>query len=103
MNDMPAVKVTNFMGIAPRVSPELLPDTVSQIARNAKVYSGDLIPYPQPVVKADSGRTGIVRTIHALRNPYTEAHELKWLSWNADVDIVVATPDSEKDLNQRYY
>jgi len=97
---MPGVKVTNFMGVAPKVSPELLPETVSQIARNAKVYSGDLIPYPEAVVAANSGRTGIVRTIYALRHP---SGALAWLSWMTNVDIVMATPEDEQDLGQRYY
>jgi len=98
---MPGVKVTNFMGVAPKVSPELLPDTASQIARNAKLYSGDLIPYTYPVVKDNALRSGVIRTIHALREPGTGA--LKWLSWLTDVDIVVATPDNDQDLDQRYY
>ena len=100
---MPGVKVTNFMGVAPRVSPELLPDTSAQVARNAKLYSGDLIPYTRPVVRTNTLRNGICRTIHALREPGTG--QLKWLSWLHDVDIVVATPDNdlEQDFDQRYY
>ena len=98
---MGGVKVTNFMGIAPKISPELLPDTAAQIARNSKLYSGDLIPYTNPVVKANTLRNGVCRTIHALREPGTNA--LKWLSWLSDVEIVVATPDNEQDLDQRYY
>lgn len=98
---MPGVKVTNFMGVAPKVSPELLPDTAAQIARNAKLYSGDLIPYTYPVVKDNALRNGVIRTIHALREPGTG--NLKWLSWLTDVDIVVATPDNTQDLDQRYY
>lgn len=100
---MPGVKVTNFMGIAPKVSPELLPDTAAQVARNAKLYSGDLIPYTNPVVRSNTLRNGVCRTIHALREPGTGT--LKWLSWLTDVDIVVATPDNdlEQDFDQRYY
>jgi hypothetical protein len=95
------VKVTNFMGIAPKISPELLPDTAAQVARNSKLYSGDLIPYTNAVVKTNTLRNGICRTIHALREPGTNA--LKWLSWLSDVEIVVATPDNDQDLDQRYY
>lgn len=98
---MPGVKVTNFMGVAPKISPELLPDTVAQVARNAKLYSGDLIPYTNPVVRANALRNGVIRTLHALREPGTGA--LKFLTWNNDVDIVVATPDNGQDLDQRFY
>lgn len=96
---MGAVKVTNFMGVAPKIAPELLPDTAAQIARNAKLYAGDLIPYPQPVVVGNTLRSGIIRTLYALREPDTGA--LKWLSWNSNVDIVVATADEYND--QRFF
>jgi len=96
---MGGVKVTNFLGIAPKISPELLPDTAAQIARNCKLYSGDLIPYPQPTVVGNTGRTGEIRTLYALRDPSTS--ELKWMSWLTDVNIVVATP--EENADQRFY
>ena len=96
---MPGVKVTNFMGVAPKIAPELLPDTAAQTARNAKLYSGDLIPYPQPVVAANTLRSGIIRTLYALREPGTGA--LKFLSWNTNVDLVIATADEDND--QRFY
>lgn len=96
---MAGVKITRFLGIAPRISPELLPDTAAQIARNCKLYSGDLIPYPEPVVVGNTQRTGEIRTLYALRDPVTS--ELKWLSWANDVNIVVATPEDNAD--QRFY
>ena len=64
---MAGVKITNFLGKAPKISPELLPNTAAQIADNCKLYSGDLIPYPQPVVVANTGRTGTLKTLYALR------------------------------------
>ena len=95
---MAGVKITTFLGIAPKVSPELLPDTASQIANNCKLYSGDLIPYPQPVITDNCGRTGIIRTLYALRD---DAGAYKWLSWTTDVNIAVVTA-SELD-DQRFY
>lgn len=97
---MGAVKITKFLGIAPKISPELLPDTAGQIAENCKLYSGDLIPYPLPEVVDNSGRTGVTtRTLYALKNPSTD--ELEWLTWDTDVDIVTtASGDSEE---QRFY
>ena len=52
---MAALKITNFLGIAPKIASELLPDTAAQIAKNVKLYSGDLIPYPQAVVDGKAG------------------------------------------------
>ena len=96
---MAAVKIVNFLGTAPKISPELLPNTASQVANNCKLYSGDLIPYPQPVVVANTNRTGTIKTLFALRDPDT--NELKWLSWLTDVDIAVAS--ANEDGEQRFY
>lgn len=97
---MPAIKITNFLGTAPKVSPELLPNTAGQIANNCKLYSGDLIPYPQPVVVANADRTGTIRTLFVLRDPATNAK--KWLTWLTDVDIAVASK-TDKDEQRFYY
>jgi hypothetical protein len=83
---MAGIKITNFLGKAPKVSPELLPNTAAQIAQNCKLYSGDLIPYPQPTVVANTARTGTIKTLYALRNP-ANPNDLKWLSWNTEVSI----------------
>jgi hypothetical protein len=92
-------KITEFKATMPRVSPELLPGTAAQIARDLKLYSGDLIPIPTPVVAAAAGRTGVIRTLYALRDPSTD--ELKWLTWASDVDI--ATPATDELEEQRFY
>lgn len=95
-----ALKVTTFKGIAPRVSPELLPDGVGQTARNVKTFSGDLIPYPVPYVAGSTGRTGVIRTIYPLVDPDTD--ELVWLSWGNVVNV--ATPANDATINQqRFY
>jgi hypothetical protein len=96
---MAGIKITNFLGTAPKISPELLPNTAAQTASNCKLYSGDLLPYPQPVVIANTLRTGTIKTLFALRDPDTDA--LKWLSWATDVDIAVAS--SNENEEQRFY
>lgn len=97
---MAGVKIIGFLGTAPKISPELLPNTAGQIANNCKLYSGDLIPYPQPVVVANTGRTGAIKTLFALRDPDTD--EKKWLSWLTDVDIAVASK-TDRDEQRFYY
>jgi hypothetical protein len=96
---MPAVKLSTFLGTAPKVSPELLPNTAAQIAENCKLYSGDLIPYPQPVIVGNTGRTGTIKTLFALRDPIT--NDKKWLSWLTDVDIAIASKTDQNE--QRFY
>jgi hypothetical protein len=96
---MAAIKITTFLGTAPKISPELLPNTAAQIARNCKLYSGDLIPFVAPTVVDNTERTGTIRTLHALRDPDTS--ELKWLSWTTDVDIV--TPSATDSTEQKFF
>lgn len=96
---MAGVKIINFLGTAPKISPELLPNTAAQVARNCKLYSGDLIPYPQPKVVGNTNRTGITKTLYALRDPDTQAPV--WLSWPSDVSIAVAA--STDEIEQRFY
>jgi hypothetical protein len=96
---MSSIKITRFLGTAPKNASELLTDTAAQVARNCKLYSGDLIPYPQPTIVANAGRTGTLRTLYALRDPDTDA--LKWLTWTNTVDIV--TPAVDEFGEQRFY
>jgi hypothetical protein len=96
---MGARKLQQFLGIAPRTTPELLPDSAAQIAVNCKIYSGDLIPYRSPAEIENIIRTGEVKTIYPLINPAGGAK--KWLSWLADVDVAVAS--STNDDEQRIY
>lgn len=96
---MAGVKIVGFLGTAPKISPELLPNTAAQIATNCKLYSGDLLPYPQPVIVANTGRTGVIKTLFALRDPDTD--EKKWLSWTTDVDIAIASKSDRAE--QRFY
>ncbi len=97
---MAGVKFQKFLGKAPRNAPELLPDMAAQIATNVKLYSGDLIPYPQPVVVGNHGLTGVTPvTLHAL---YDTSDNPVWLVWDEDVDIV--TPSGAENVEeQRFY
>lgn len=96
---MPAVKIQGFLGIAPKVAPQLLKDSAAQDASNVKLYSGDLIPYRTPSLAGTTFRSGEVKTIYPLRDPATD--DIVWLSWATDVDVAVAT--SLNDEEQRIY
>ena len=96
---MTSTKLTGFAGTLPRVSSELLPVPAAQVATGIKLYSGDLTPTPAPVVFASAGRSGVIRTLYALRDPDTAA--LKWLTWAQDVDIV--SPAADELNEQRFY
>lgn len=96
---MTTTKIAEFRGTLPRISPELLPGTAAQAAQDVKLYSGDLIPIPEPVVAANAERTGVLRTLYALRDPVTD--DLKWLTWANEIDIV--TPAADELDEQRFY
>ena len=96
---MASVKLTKFLGEAPKISSELLPDGVAQEAFNVKLYSGDLLPYRTPVVVDATERSQEAKTLYALRDPSTD--DLIWLSWTTDVDIAIASDSA--DNAQRFY
>jgi hypothetical protein len=94
-----AVKIAKFLGTAPKNATEHLANTAAAVARNCKLYSGDLIPFPAPKVFASSGRTGVVKTLYGLRSPIDNT--LKWLTWPDVVDVV--TPATDELDDQRFY
>jgi hypothetical protein len=94
-----ALKIVKFFGEAPKISSELLPDTVAQFAFNLDLSSGDLLPYRRPEQVATLDKVGVVRTIYPLFNPSTG--DPRWLHWITDVDV--ATAQIENDDTQRVY
>lgn len=96
---MAAVKIIKFLGEAPKISPELLPDSSGQLTVNAKLYSGDLIPYRAPVIVDNTGRNGTIKTILTLHDPATNAP--KFLSWLGEVDVALGA--ASDDNEQRFY
>lgn len=93
-----ALKIAKFLGEAPKISAELLPDTVAQFAFNTKLASGDLQPYRVSTVAATLDKPGVINTIYPMDDG---VGGLKWLHWNEDVDIAVA--QIQNDLTQRIY
>lgn len=94
-----ALKIAKFFGEAPKISPELLPETVAQYAFNLDLSSGDLLPYRRSADVSTLDKTGIIRTIYPMTSPVDGS--LKWLHWTTDVDI--ATAPIENDTSQRIY
>jgi hypothetical protein len=97
---MAGIKITNFLGIAPKLSPELIGAQFAQIAVNLNPYSGDLIPYRVSKEIVNTNRGAGVKTIYPMRDP-NDATVNKWLSWTSDVDIAVPTTLDEEE--QRIY
>ena len=96
---MPGFKIITFRGTAPRISPELLEDRQAQIAKNCKLYSGDLLGFPQSVLTGSNGLTATTKTLYAQKNPSTSA--LSFYAWDKNVSI--ATPSFSDVEDQRFY
>lgn len=100
---MTAIKIDSFIGIAPRIASELLPEKSAQVANNVRVTSGNLIPYTSPVVVDNTGRTGTTETIFGIRDITQE--NFAWLAWDTDVDVVTITDaySEASDAVVRFY
>lgn len=94
---MSALKISKFLGEAPKLSGELLPDTVAQYAFNYKLYSGDLIPYRIPESVATLEKVGPIATIYPMLSGLVKL----WLHWTEDVDV--AKGPIASDTTQRIY
>ena len=92
-----AVKIQKFLGEAPKVSSELLPDTFAQTAVNVKLYSGDLLPYNQSASVASMAVANAM-TIYPMSRPSADT---VWLQWATDVDVVKSSETG--DTSQRIY
>ena len=99
---MAAIKLEKFYGTAPKVSGELLPTGFAQTAYNVQLYSGNLIPYPEPREVTRVPRLGELKALYGLRTPSTNA--LKFLTWTTDVDVVTFSQSEGANYGeQRFY
>lgn len=84
---MGAININKFLGEAPKISSELLPNSAAQIASNVKLYSGDLLPYNLPSQQMTMAKSGTIKSIYPMDDG---AGGFKWLHWTTDVDVVKA-------------
>lgn len=91
---MPSIRLQNMGGIAPRVSPRLLPLSAAQIADGTKLWSGEVRAFRTGKVLPDPMPSPVVQTIFHIAGA--------WLAWRADVDVVIGfTPNDT--LGRVYY
>lgn len=87
-----SVRLTNLVGLAPRIEPRLLSSHHGQIAHNVELYSGAIRPLRAPKF------AGVTLHPEKLENSlcgvsYPEARTIKsvdgrWYSWDSDVKVV---------------
>lgn len=91
---MPSIRLQNMGGIAPRISPRLLPLSAAQIAENTKLWSGEIHAFRDGLRLTDPMPIAPIRTIFHIAGA--------WLAWKTDVDVVIGfTPDAP--LGRVYY
>lgn len=89
-------KITRFGGIAPRFASELLPDGYAQEVLNAKITSGDLVPYREAEFILNASVVAPLAIYPIILN-----NDFYWMMWTTDVDVV-RSPDTTL-LTQRFY
>lgn len=101
---MASVKLQTFGGLLPQVSPRLLPEGAATIAENARLDSGRLAAWRNPVVINDhNGTTFAVpsntKTIYRHR---TRSSQSYWLIWSTEVHAV-PSPIAEDPYDRLYW
>jgi len=81
-------KLNNFAGLAPRISPRLLGDTLAQTATDVNLESGRLVPITDnSTVNPSNGVSTLASTTKNGIYKYTDSPE-RWLQFDEDVDVV---------------
>jgi hypothetical protein len=91
---VPSIRLQNMGGIAPRVSPRLLPLSAAQIAQSTKLWSGEVQAFHEGRVLSNPMPVAPIKTIFHIAGA--------WLAWKEDVDVVIGfTPNAP--LGRVYY
>lgn len=77
------ITLASMGGIAPKVTPELLPGNMAQSAINAILHKGGVAPLKDPVVVATPSKSGIKKTIY--RFGIAHAEDAYWFTWGSEV------------------
>ena len=92
---MPTLKISPFLGMAPRTSERLIADGMSESAENVNLTSGEIRPLRSPKMYA------AMNTLTSVYRAESGGNE-KWFGWS-DLDVDVARAPLASDVEQRYY
>lgn len=81
---MSGFKISNFGGVVPRLGPRLLPANGAQIAKNVKLFSGELRSWQKTTAVNTPTKGGALKSMYRM---YDTASNY-WLAWTDDVDAV---------------
>jgi hypothetical protein len=101
---MPAIKLENFMGMIPRVSARLLPNSAATTASNTKLLSGEARGFraPREVVDLSDNNFTVRRAFRIPKaNDYYYGSD-EWLAFDRREVDIIRSPIIN-DLHNRYY
>lgn len=79
------IVLQNMGGVAPRVTPELLPENKAQTALNVKLVNGGVKSIKTPTTVATPTKAGTAQTIYRFGHNAGEA--LYWFKWTTTVNV----------------
>lgn len=92
---MATIRVSTFLGIAPKMEASHLAHDQAQIAKDVKLWSGSMRPFRGVALSETLSKTGSIKKIHW----YEDSH---FLHWTEDVDAVPG-PIADDDLEKLYF
>jgi hypothetical protein len=95
---MGVLSLGNFTGIYPRQSKNYLLDNAAQVARNVKLFSGEIRSWMKPVKEYTPIQEGVV-SIFKMQGPGGLA---QWCEWTTDTDVVRGPVADAEDFRIYY-
>lgn len=95
---MGVLSLGNFTGIYPRQSKNYLLDNAAQIARNVKLFSGEIRPWMKPVKEYTTMQDGVV-SIFKMQGPGSRT---QWCEFTTDTDVVRGPVADAEDFRIYY-
>lgn len=82
-----SISLKTFSGIAPRISPRLLPEAKAQRAENCRLYNGELRALRDTRAIATMSVPGVTKTIYRFGQDVTTETQY-WFQWAEEVNVV---------------
>ena len=95
---MGVLSLGNFTGIYPRQSKNYLLDNAAQVARNVKLFSGEIRPWMKPVKEYTTMQDGVV-SIFKMQGPGSRS---QWCEFTTDTDVVRGPVADAEDFRIYY-
>lgn len=86
---MALIVLENMAGVAPKLTPEALPENAAQVASNGVLIHGGVAPLKAPVTVATPSKPGIGQTLYRFGRtpPVGQEEALYWFKWDKPVQV----------------